>query len=431
MLDLLVIGAGLAGLMAAHTAAEAGLNVRVVNKGLGSMHWSAGTIDLFGYAPHATKKPVRDPAEMIVAHIKRHPDHPYALVPGPVREAALDAFRALTETIGLPYGGSAENGRNLLLPSPAGAARPTYLAPAAQLAGDLSRPDPILIVGLQGMRDFFPDLVAGNLNKLGHRARAAFLPLTLITDRRDATPVTLATALDDPARRSALGRALQRLVQRGERIGLPAVLGMKDHPQTMAELEHLAGAPIFEIPTLPPSVPGMRLYRAMRDHLLTRGVRVETAMEIIDSDATARHNGSAGSVNWVASETSARPLKHRARAYLLATGGILGGGFDSDHTGKVWETIFDLPISVPQERHNWFAGSFLTHDGHPVFSGGVVVDDTLQPVADGSKLYDNLWAAGHLLANADPILERSMEGIAIITGVAAATALIKELDHAH
>ena len=35
MLDLLVVGAGLSGLMAAYTAAQAGLKVKIVNKGLG------------------------------------------------------------------------------------------------------------------------------------------------------------------------------------------------------------------------------------------------------------------------------------------------------------------------------------------------------------------------------------------------------------
>ncbi len=38
--DLLVIGAGWSGLLAAYTAAKAGLQVQVVAKGLGSMHWA-------------------------------------------------------------------------------------------------------------------------------------------------------------------------------------------------------------------------------------------------------------------------------------------------------------------------------------------------------------------------------------------------------
>jgi glycerol-3-phosphate dehydrogenase subunit B len=55
MLDLLVIGAGLAGLTAAMYAAQAGLSVRVVTKGLNALHWSAATIDLLGYLPDNTR----------------------------------------------------------------------------------------------------------------------------------------------------------------------------------------------------------------------------------------------------------------------------------------------------------------------------------------------------------------------------------------
>ena len=64
-LDLLVIGAGLSGLTAAHTAAKAGLKVQVIAKGLGALHWSAGTIDLFGYTPAEHDHPVRRPFEAI------------------------------------------------------------------------------------------------------------------------------------------------------------------------------------------------------------------------------------------------------------------------------------------------------------------------------------------------------------------------------
>ena len=63
---------------------------------------------------------------------------------------------------------------NLFLPSPAGAARPAFLAPQAQLAGDLSRSEPMLIVGFEGMRDFYPLLIAENLTKSGYQARAVY-----------------------------------------------------------------------------------------------------------------------------------------------------------------------------------------------------------------------------------------------------------------
>ena len=48
--DVVVIGAGLAGLTAAVRLAEGGARVLVLAKGVGATHLSPGTIDLIGYA---------------------------------------------------------------------------------------------------------------------------------------------------------------------------------------------------------------------------------------------------------------------------------------------------------------------------------------------------------------------------------------------
>jgi len=420
MVDLIVIGAGLSGMMAAYTAAKAGLRVRVVAKGLGSIHWSAGTIDVLGYLPEVYEEEVKRPLKALQS---LHPEHPYALMGDEAIAQALAAFVALSKEIGVPYSGAANSSDNLLLPSPAGAARPTYLAPQAQLAGDLSRTEPMLIVGFKGMRDFFPELIAENLNKLGYQARSAFLDLSLITNQRDRNTVQLANELDQKENRHQLANALKKIMQPGERIGLPAILGMNHHQTVLAELEDKMGTSIFEIPTLPPSVPGVRLFTALREHLRSMGVRVEAGIEVIASKTTLA-NGSPGQVEWIESETSARPWRQYAPKFLLATGGILGGGFDSNINGRLWETIFDLPLTVPQKRTAWFEAGFLSQNGHPVFNGGVMVNKEFQPVdSAGNILFANLWATGNVLAHYDPIQERSLEGTAVSTGIAAGLAL--------
>ena len=208
--------------------------------------------------------------------------------------------------------------------------------------------------------------------------------------------------------------ALKPVVKPGERVGLPAILGRHAHPQALAALQAGLNTDVFEIPTLPPNVPGIRLATALRHALEARGVRVEIGMEAVGFHAEA------GVIESVESATSARPLKHRASAFLLATGGVLGGGFNSDHTGRFWETVFDLPLTVPQDRRAWFRPDFLDAQGQPAFRGGVAVNDAWHPVdAAGKVVYTNLWAAGGLLAHMDPILERSLEGVAIASAVAA------------
>jgi glycerol-3-phosphate dehydrogenase subunit B len=411
MLDLIVIGAGLTGLMAAYTAARAGLKVKIVSKGLGALHWSAGTIDVLGYTPDAHTR-VERPWQSVQALNAAQPQHPYALLNGTGLGDALQSFSSVAKEIGLPYLGNGDV--NVWLPSPVGAARPAFLAPMAQLSGDLSRPQPVLVVGLRGMRDFFPELIAENLRKQGHPARAAFLPLDLITDRRDSNTIQLAHELDNPAHQGKLAAELNKLVQRGERIGLPAILGLDEHAAVMKQLQAAAGKAVFEIPTLPPSVPGFRLNAALRRKVEAMGVRVDVNMEVTGFHVVG------GRIVWIETDASARPLKHRAEKFLLATGGILGGGINSDHTGRVWEVSFDLPLAVPGEKSDWFRTRFLDPAGHPIFSAGVMVNRQFQPIdANGTPVYANLWAAGGILAHADPIRERSLEGIAISTAMAA------------
>jgi glycerol-3-phosphate dehydrogenase subunit B len=413
MIDLLVIGAGLSGLTAALAGAEAGLRVKVVSKGLNALHWSAATVDLLGYAPPQAA-PVREPWATLP---RLALDHPYQIA-GPDRvAAAVQRFQQWTAMAGLPYAPGTVAGENFMLPSPVGAMRPVYLAPHAQHGGDLSREQPLLIVGFDGARDFYAHLVAEHLVKQGRAARALVLPTKLITQRSDANTVQLAAELDKAENCNRLGAALKAAVKPGERIGLPAILGLNDHAQVLASLAKMSGAPVFEIPTLPPSVPGLRLTAALRRLLDRHNVRVEVGMEVIGFHAEN------GTIRWVETATSARPLKHAARGFVLATGGVLGGGFQSDHHGRFWETIFDLPLTVPQDRSQWFRPRFLDPEGQPVFRGGVTVNTAFQPLEGrGGLVLANLWAAGGLLAGADPIQEHSLEGIALASGIAAGEA---------
>ncbi len=421
MPDLVVIGAGLTGLSAALTAAQAGLSVRVIAKGMGALHWSAGTIDAMGYTPAG--EPVDHPIKEIE---QLTAPHPYTLMGADGVREALTWFKSVASSAGVELQQAGTDETNVWLPSPAGAKRPAYLVPSAQCAGDLSQDKPMVIVGFDGLRDLYPDLIAMNLAKQGVAARADHMPVNVITDRIDFNNVHLANALDNPVIRESLGENLAKLAQENERIGLPAILGNHNHAETMSDLRSLTGTDIFEIPTLPPSVPGIRLHRALSDALRALNVRVEIGMEVINFHTED------GIIRWLETETSARPLRHRAATFLLATGGVLGGGFDGDVDGRFWETIFDLPLAAPETRSGWLRSEFLDPRGQPIFKAGVMADDRFKPLdANGGAVYENLWCAGGLLAHADHIRERSLEGLSVASGRAAALALISEFNKNH
>lgn len=418
MLDLLVIGAGLAGLTAAIYAAQAGKSVRVITKGMNALHWAAGTIDLLGYLPDDS--PVQQP---LAALNQLDALHPLRQVdPADARQTLRDLQTWLADE-GLPYLG-AEDEANLWLPSAVGAKRPTYLAPTVQATARLDDPASLLVVGIDHFNDFYPAVMAENLRRQGHDARSHTLPIDLITPRRKViNEVYLAEALeaDNLARVDAVAKALRDVVRPRDRVAFPAMLGVARHAEIVARLQSALDAPIAEIPTLPPSVPGLRLHHALARKLAKLGGRIESNMTAVDFGVAGRE------ITWVATETTARPLRHHARACLLATGGILGGGINSDHNGSVWETVFNLPLVQPKQRAGWFRPAFLDPKGHPIFQAGVQVNAAWQPVdAAGDVVYGNLWAAGNVLANADSIRTRSHEAMALLTGAAAAHVLLPQ-----
>ncbi len=96
----------------------------------------------------------------------------------------------------------------------------------------------------------------------------------------------------------------------------------------------------------------------------------------------------------------------------------------SDADGNVAEAIFNLPLKKPARSTAWFQGDFLSPTGHPIFFSGIKVNENLQPVDEnGRVLYLNLSVVGSLLADTDPIRERSLEGIALATGYTAGARL--------
>jgi glycerol-3-phosphate dehydrogenase subunit B len=276
----------------------------------------------------------------------------------------------------------------------------------------------LLLAGFRELRDFFPPMAAANLTAQGILARGVYLQLPPIKRKLDFNTRTFAQLFDDPAFREQVGRQLR--AQRGDatRIGLPAVLGLKDPLAVVSDLQRLSGAQIFEIPTLPPSVPGMRLFAIFRDAITRAGGRLQIGSEVL------RCAGADGRLAMVYSEAAAREQEHRAGAFLLATGGIAGGGVRADHTGAARETALGLPLQAPQSRAEWFAPRFLDQRGHPVFRAGVATDDRMRPLdGQGRLVYANVTVAGAALAGADPVRERCYSGLALATGWRAAQML--------
>src|SRR5262249_41542133 len=153
---------------------------------------------------------------------------------------------------------AAAGGANHVLPGPLGAPRRSALVPVTMAAGALSDHAPICVVAIPALRDFPAGLCAANLAARGHEARAGSVDVD-DGGRAGANAVTWARPFDEPQFRADFAARLAPLLREGERVAMPAVLGLRDPHGAWTDLQERLGRPVFEIPTLPPSAPGLRL----------------------------------------------------------------------------------------------------------------------------------------------------------------------------
>src|SRR2546428_13659652 len=97
----------------------------------------------------------------------------------------------------LPWKGAPT--RNSRRPTAPGTPKPCCLAPASMTAGDLSRPEPIVLCGFTGYQDFAPELAASNLKRQWGAAAVSAVRVTAPGDgpRRLFTSVDPARSLYD------------------------------------------------------------------------------------------------------------------------------------------------------------------------------------------------------------------------------------------
>jgi glycerol-3-phosphate dehydrogenase subunit B len=406
--DVVVLGCGVAGLTAAARLAEGGARVCVLAKGVGCTHLAPGTIDVLGHDPGL----VEEPKSALGPFVTAHPDHPYAAVGWETVEPALEWFRARVADgpqPGYHYVGSLE--RNQLLPTAIGAIRPSALVPETMADGDARSQTPVCVVGIRAMRDFHASLCAGNLRRAGIACRG--LDLNLDVGRVEINALTLARRLDDPRLRAALIAELAIQLRPNERLALPAVLGLRDPHRIWSEVRERLGRPVFEIPTLPPSVPGIRVYNALVAALRAAKGRLILGAEVVGVERAG------GRVSAVRAHTSGRDTTFGARWLVLATGGFASGAIELGSDWQTRERVLGLALrGVPEPGEARFSANFLAE--HPLSRAGVAVDGSLQ--AEGTE---NVFVAGAALAGAIPWQEGSGEGIALSTGSAVARAILE------
>ena len=423
--DLLIVGGGLTGLVAAWRAQREGLKTVVVAQGPGSLPFTSGALDLLAVYPTETKRYRESPWEAVSELIETEPDHPYGRVGLRRVRAAVEDFFPYLEASPLAYYRRGEE--NMAIVTGAGTIKPTYAVSGSMKNNRLawSQRRPALILGFEGLPDFSPEQLVGNLQDRWSGLKAARLDRSILLDgNRRLTIAHLAAEFERPEFRDRFAGAVKPLLGQSRFLGLPAVLGFDRVVDICRDLEERLGVDVFEIPLLSPSLPGMRLAGLLKRDLLAAGVDYRQGAPI------SRLEASDGSVTGACRAGSSREEKILAEHVVVATGRFFGGGLEASQRG-VREMLLGLRVEAPTDRDNWHMASFLGAPGHPINRVGVKVDTSLRPVGpDGRPVYENVFVAGAVLACHDWVREKSGAGISVATGHAAVESVLAHREKA-
>ena len=400
--NTIVIGGGLAGYTCAIKLAEEGQHVLLVSAGESSLHFSSGSFDLLGYDEDG--QVVSSPTEAV----QQLPlSHPYRKVKDfPAK--AEDAKRLLNQA-GLAFKGDVSANHFRL--TPVGMLMPTWLSLDGMVVFPTTDSKPwesAAIVCPIGFLDFPTAFVQDSLSAMGIRTRTLTITTAELEYARESTSEMRATNL---ARRLERGKGIEAVAQainaldiKESVILMPAIFGYDD-PGAANKLQKLVHKPVVFSSTIPPSVPGVLMQKALKQRLRNLGGM------ILDNNTVLRGTITDCLENIVTDKIEDPMLA--ADHFVLATGTFLSGGLTSNYT-HVSEPIFGLDVDADTNRQAWHVEDF--YEKQPYMRFGVHTDDTFHTSKDG-KTIPNLYAIGSVLSGKDSVRAADREGVDMLTAL--------------
>lgn len=416
--DVCIIGTGMAGMASALYAANRGLSTVQVGSA-GEIMFASGLLDLLGVHPVEEKRAINRPWEGIKELRKDMPNHPYARIKEQDIRTAFEEFLSFLQDAGLPY--QRRDERNCQLITSLGTLKTTYCVPKTMWNGveALETKKPCLLVDIRGFKGFSAVQMAAALQDVWPDLRTVRISFPETERMSEVYSEQMARALDSPRNRAKLIEILKPHVKNVQAVGMPAIFGMSRTDEVVSDLTNGFGVPVFEIPTLPPSVSGVRLKEAFEQRIPDKGVRLLPQGHVLKV-----HHGTDGFFALgIGQETIDRTLK--ARGVILASGRFLGKGLHANRE-HIRETIFDLPVTQPPDRTQWHRKNFLDPRGHPINRAGLEIDDSFRPLdSSGRPAFKWLFAAGSILAHQDWMRMKCGSGLALSTGFAAVQSFVR------
>ena len=348
--DTVIIGGGLAGMVAGITLQKAGQQTAIISTGQNALHFFSGSFESL------TEANPRIMELFSEAGVRLHYKPGVWLTPlGKFREASLSL-----EDVDI-------------LPSPKFGRRG-------------------LIVNFLGYHDFFSSFLAEGLEKQGMSCRVRFLNLPeleiLQQSPSEMRSVQIARIMDKLWEKVV--QEVRVLLKDEDTVVLPQVFGLQD-PSVPGRIRSGIPARVIFAGTLPPSVPGIRTLILFKQRYQLLGGTYLMGDEVV------RAHTHEGVVHSVATKNLDNHYIEAAN-FILCTGGFFSKGLVSNPF-QVYEPVFGLDVSYQEDRNQWYNPSF--QEDQPYMHFGVKADENLHAIQDGKAL-ENLYVAGSVLGDTHP-----------------------------
>lgn len=416
--DVAIIGGGLAGLSCGITLAQQGKRCVIISAGQSALHFSSGSLDFLSY--RADETIIENPLDALA---DLDENHPYTrLGKTAVERFARQAEDLLTQC-DLPFFGSiAQNHQRV---TPLGTLRTTWLSPKEVPVVAMSGALPwsrIAVVGIEGFLDFQPQIVSASLMARGVEAIPHFLHLPVLDKLRNNPSEFRATnisrVLDLAENFALLTHEITQLAQEVDAVILPACFGLED-ANLVKKLHERVGKPVMLLPTLPPSLIGIRLHQALRRRFQKLGGLFMPG----DTVLNAQREGNRITQLYTRNHTD---IPIVADHMVLASGSFFSNGLIAEFE-RVFEPVFDLDLLDTPTRTQWTNPDMLS--AQPYLRFGVKTNRHLQGMVNGQVL-DNLHVIGSVLGGYDPLQEGCGAGVSMVTALYVAQCILAERETA-
>lgn len=418
--DVVIIGGGFAGLTCGIALQQQGKRCAIINGGQAAIDFSTGSMDLLSRLPNGEN--VLNFDRSFEAFQAQLPQHPYSLIgKQKVLEKAAQ-FEQIAQQLNLQLKGSLTQNHQRV--TPLGGLHYTWLSPSSVPTlqdGDTFAYDKIAILGIQGYHDFQPELLAENL-KLNPQFAHCELKVSHLSipeldhlreNSREFRSVNIAQLLAHKLSFDNLVAEIKQAVGDAQAAFLPACFGLEDQ-SFFDSLKQATGLPLFELPTLPPSLLGIRQHKQLRHYfeknggLMMNGDRVlqaEFEGDRVSKIYTQIHEQQAITADY----------------FVLATGSFFSNGLVAEFD-QIYEPVFRLDMAKteqfdPSVRATWTHKRFA--QPQPYQSAGVVINQHCQAQKSG-RFLTNLYAIGAVIGGYNTLELGCGSGVSIVTALTVA-----------